>query len=348
MITELTLEQYKAHEATRVPLAQLTVLVGPNASGKTSALEAVRVLSRAARMVPDHALLAEPAPYTIVRQGASRPMRLGCAGATRGHSWSLRLTVSDGALAGATEDGDPPPRPDELPPAAFLRLDATRLGEPSHSDEEVPALAEDGYGLATVLTALKVASTERFHALEEAARRVVPRLRGLGLKRTRRVEQRSRALTVEGQKVLVPEKETVIADELLLDFDDAAGLPAQAASEGTLVVLGILAALQGPSPAGLLLLDDLERGLHPKAQRDLVVELRKALATMPDAQIVATTHAPYLLDELSPEEVVVLGRAASGAVTARRLADHPKARLLDVLTTGEFWAAEGEDWVATP
>jgi hypothetical protein len=39
------------------------------------------------------------------------------------------------------------------------------------------------------------------------------------------------------------------------------------------------------------------------------------------------------------------GRATT-AVAAKRLSDHPKARLLDVLTTGELWAAEGEDWVA--
>jgi predicted ATPase len=230
--------------------------------------------------------------------------------------------------------------------ASFLRLEARRLGRPSYSDQEVPVLAEDGYGLATVLTALKVASTDRFGELTDAARRIIPRLRGLGFKRTKMVEQRPRALTVEGQKVVVQDKEVVIADELLLDFEDAVGLPAHAASEGTLVVLGILAALYAPGRPSLLLLDDLERALHPKAQRDLAAALGTALGAMPEAQIVATTHSPYLVDALSPEQVVVLGRAAGGAITARRLRDHPKVELLDVLTAGEFWAAEGEDWAA--
>jgi hypothetical protein len=173
MLTELTLQRYKAHKDTRVPLARLTVLVGPNASGKTSALEALRVLSGAA-----------PVLDLALRQGATLPMRLGCAGETRGKPWSR-----------TTGARDPDYDPEDLRPATFLRLDARRLGEPSHSDEEVPVLAEDGYGLATVLTALKVASNDRFHALEGAARRVVPRLRGLALKRTRQVERLLDVLT---------------------------------------------------------------------------------------------------------------------------------------------------------
>jgi predicted ATPase len=139
-----------------------------------------------------------------------------------------------------------------------------------------------------------------------------------------------------------------MADELVLDFKDAPGLPAHAASEGTLIVLGILCAMFSPSHPNLILLDDIDRALHPKAQHDLVAGIRTALAAAPNLQIVATTHSPYLVDALQPEEVVVLARRQDGAVAAKRLSEHPKARMLDVLTTGEFWTAEGEDWVAQP
>ncbi|MEO5728230.1 MAG: AAA family ATPase [Byssovorax sp.] len=101
----------------------------------------------------------------------------------------------------------------------------------------------------------------------------MPTLRGIGFKRTRLERQAPRTLTLEGQKVVVQEQEAVIADELLLDFVDATGLPAQVASEGTLIVLGILATVYGPSAPRLLLLEDVERALHPKAQRDLIAGL---------------------------------------------------------------------------
>jgi predicted ATPase len=165
----------------------------------------------------------------------------------------------------------------------------------------------------------------------------------------KRVEQQvPRTLTVEGQKVIVQDKEMIITDELVLDFEDAAALPAHTASEGSLIALGILAALHGPARAQIVLIDDLERGLHPKAQRDLVGGIRAALDMAPDTQVVATTHSPYLVDALEPDEVVVLGRGRDGVIAAKRLSDHPKARLLDALTTGEFWTAEGEEWVGTP
>lgn len=186
---------------------------------------------------------------------------------------------------------------------------------------------------------------DRFRAVEEAAQRIVPGLRGLGFKRTRIEQQLPRTLTIEEQKVFVQETKITIGEELLLDFDGASGLPAHSASQGTLIVLGILAALYGPAAPPLILLEDMERALHPRAQRDLVASLRAALAAIPQLQIIATTHSPYLVDALQPEEVVVLARRPDGAVAARRLSEHPKAKLLDVLTTGEFWAAEGEERV---
>jgi predicted ATPase len=119
-------------------------------------------------------------------------------------------------------------------------------------------------------------------------------------------------------------------------------------SEGTLTATGLLAALVGTGDDGpaLLMIDDLEHGLHPKAQRDLVGVLRTLLEAKPELQILVTTHSPYVIDELGAEEVYVLNTDAEGVAHARRLSEHPKAEYaLEVLTTGELWGAEGEAWV---
>lgn len=66
----------------------------------------------------------------------------------------------------------------------------------------------------------------------------------------------------------------------------------------------------------------------------------------PVVQVIFTTHSPYIVDELEPQEVIVLALDEAGHTVARSLADHPDAqRALSVLTTGEFLAAEGEEWV---
>ena len=48
MITSIRLQNFKGHRDTTVPLGRLTVLVGPNGSGKTSVLEALAIQSRLA------------------------------------------------------------------------------------------------------------------------------------------------------------------------------------------------------------------------------------------------------------------------------------------------------------
>ncbi len=135
--------------------------------------------------------------------------------------------------------------------------------------------------------------------------------------------------------------------ELLVDFQNAQGIPASAVSEGTLLTLGLLTLLLTDCP-NVLLLDDIDRGLHPKAQWELVGILRTMLNRHPELQILTTSHSPYLLDSLEVEEVWVTALDADGASHCRQLADHPRAsELLDVLTTGELLSSQGEDWVLT-
>lgn len=349
MLTKLELQNYRGHEATEIPLSPLTVLIGPNAVGKSSALEALCLLGRLIGEAPEKVLTGSHELRWLRRRGATEgDFKIAVSALFEQQEWTAHV------VAAPSHEPTLSSEPRRLSPrqlaaicgATTLRLDSRRLAEPSTSTEEEPRLAEDGYGLATVLSALKLSSTDRFRNLEEAACRVVPSLKAIGFKRTKIERPGTRTLVgVDGQKVVVAEREVSVADELVLDFADAAGLPAHAASEGTLIVLGILATLYGPATPGLLLLEDIERALHPQAQKGLVDAVKLALVERPETQIVATTHSPYLVDALAPEEVVVLGRGPTGDVAARRLSDHPRAqKLLEVLTAGELWTAEGEDW----
>ncbi|MEO1268710.1 MAG: ATP-binding protein, partial [Myxococcota bacterium] len=75
---------------------------------------------------------------------------------------------------------------------------------------------------------------------------------------------------------------------------------------------------------------------------------RAALETHPELRIVATSHSPYLVDALEPDEVWVV-RNIDGESFAKRLSDHPDAaEWVEDLGTGAFWAHVGEDWVTRP
>jgi predicted ATPase len=134
---------------------------------------------------------------------------------------------------------------------------------------------------------------------------------------------------------------------LLFDTLGGDSLQANQVSEGTLLVLGLLAALYAPDRPSLVLLDDLDRGLHPKAQKDLVALLRGLLDTNRDLQLVATTHSPYLLDWMRPEEVRMTVLQDDGTTACAPLDRHPKfEKWKDEMAPGEMWSLFGEKWVA--
>jgi len=153
-------------------------------------------------------------------------------------------------------------------------------------------------------------------------------------------------VTVKSREIAYSETRQVPGDALVFDMKNAEGLSARDVSDGTLIVLALLTAIhQEPQPR-VLLLDDIETGLHPAAQESLMDQLRQLLDQIPELQIVATTHSPFIIDKCSPEEVWLLSPDAQGQCHAARMSEHPRAEdALKVLTTGEFWSAEGEEWV---
>ncbi len=111
-------------------------------------------------------------------------------------------------------------------------------------------------------------------------------------------------------------------------------------------MLGLLKILMGGDRPDLILLDDIDRGLHPKAQREVVGLLRLVLEQNPGLQIVATTHSPYLVDNLRPEEVRLTTLGDDGTVSIAGLIDHPDFdRWKDEMAPGEMWSLFGEKWV---
>lgn len=62
---------------------------------------------------------------------------------------------------------------------------------------------------------------------------------------------------------------------------------------------------------GIVLIDEIETSLHPRAQRRLVRDLAR-VAREQELQVILTTHSPYILDELPPEARVYLMDGAAG------------------------------------
>ena len=115
----------------------------------------------------------------------------------------------------------------------------------------------------------------------------------------------------------VPKIQTVTADQmpdgrLLLQIKDAPfdePVMARFASDGTLKMLAYLALLLDPVPPPFIGIEEPENFLHPRLLHGLAEECREAAGS---TQILVTTHSPFFLDALRPDEVRVLWRDERG------------------------------------
>ncbi|MCA9712591.1 MAG: ATP-binding protein, partial [Myxococcales bacterium] len=230
---------------------------------------------------------------------------------------------------------------------AYLRLDAASMVETSVTDEEEPRLSPTGAGLASTLAWLAGAKPERLREITTGLARVVPGVRRVLVHRERIVTKELDKLVIDGQPVWRPVDRAQLGDRFSIEFEGGTEVPADLLSEGTVLALGLLTKLHEPERPRVLLLDDIDRGLHIGAQARLVGLLRELMALDPRLQIVCTTHSAYLLDLFEPAEVRVLDIDATRATHAKPLTAHPEFDKWQYGTqTGELWAAVGDDWVS--
>jgi predicted ATPase len=224
-------------------------------------------------------------------------------------------------------------------PAIFLKPEFASLSTPSFSPLSKPFIERSGAGLATVCSNLQQENPDAFEVVQTSLRKVIPSIKRFRLRRAEATAQNY-------VNAAAPANWTGIAEELIFDFDDGKGISAKYVSEGTLLVLCILVAVAGFDNDGLILIDDIERGLHPQAIWQLMKVLRELQQQNPKLQIVATSHSPYVLNELEPKEVRLMARDGERGATVAKLTDHPDfEEWSKVMRPGEFWTHVGETWM---
>jgi predicted ATPase len=112
---------------------------------------------------------------------------------------------------------------------------------------------------------------------------------------------------------------------LLLRFNDKGfkdPFYAQQMSDGTLKVFAYLLLLEDPTPPPFLCIEEPENGLYHKLLESLAREFREhATGRKGSSQVFITTHQPYLVDALDPEEVWILEKKEDGFSYIRRASD---------------------------
>ena len=336
MITRVEIENFKAIEKLSMDFtSRLTVIVGPNGSGKTSILQAANSFGKIT--------------------GDSRVQSFRRLGASQG-----AVVRIDAESAGVIFDPDSPDgssrrrfvgetKASDLPGTVLLHCDYDLMSRPSL---EGSWLHPDASNLSAVLASLKLNNPEKFDLIERTLCQIISqivRIRfdqvpipGLRLLPTSPSKSRSQVASLS---------RAPSGFRLLFDTAQVAGIPAESASEGTLLSLGIITSIvmSDSEFENVVLVDDLDASLHPSAQKSLIEAIRKLLEMRPKLQVIATSHSPYLLDSLTHDEIRLTTLDDQGRVVCGTLMDHPDfERWKDEMTPGEMWSMFGEKWLTAP
>lgn len=142
--------------------------------------------------------------------------------------------------------------------------------------------------------------------------------------------------------------ETAVTQDkrILLKFNDGAfqdPFYAGQMSDGTLKIFAYLLLMEDPEPPPFIGIEEPENGLYHRLLESLASELRSHATGNKNApQIFVTTHQPYFVDALSPNEVWILEKAKDGYSRIRRASDIVLVRnLVDQgLPLGGLWYSE--------
>lgn len=316
VIRKIDFHKFRVLERASLSLSPFNVLIGPNGSGKTTALRALEACGQVA---------------SAGRRGLKAPAFPDLAGARAGFSFSGQL---EGAVAtlgfdhtgnGMIDAQDPADKQGSvLTWFAGLRcyqLNPSELVKAMPIDAE-PVLDENGAGLAAVLSHMARTNPERWSALVAEFRRLMPEFADVHAGRTTDGMISFSVTTVNGRH-----------------------LQSETLSQGTLVLLALLAIVSAQGRPSLLCIEEIERGFHPRLLRevrDLLYRLsfpEDSGEPGPAVQVMATTHSPYVLDLFgdTPEDVI-LATKSEGAATFRPLSEVPQVeQLLAEGRLGDLW-----------
>jgi energy-coupling factor transporter ATP-binding protein EcfA2 len=341
-VDELRIENYGCIRDATFRFTPLHALIGPNDSGKSTVLRALRTLgyllgggSDETRAALANAMVAA-APADVQRRidvsagDASALFGFNRAASLVWRGYGRGARPAADALRGAVGASFEPfgaslPSPavvGALRGTQLLRLDPDALRRPCPLLADGRPLVfsdEHGAGLPALYDALIVRDVQAYVALNAQLTALFPSVKS--------VQLTTPSTSLRGLGVRLQDGTFVGADQM---------------SEGLLYYLAY-AILPHLQQATLLLVEEPENGLHPARIAEVMRVLR---AVSEKTQVVIATHSPLVVNELRPEEVTVVTRSADAGTKATPIAETPGfAERAKVYALGELWLsyANGQD-----
>jgi predicted ATPase len=306
MLQSMKIENFRALRLVDVPLRPLTVLIGPNDSGKSAFLAAIQYLINGIQFQKwDHWRHDIKTPIALTATTAQGTTSLGTHGSSKD-------------AAGLVD----------MRPVGFFHLLSSGISlESVGSSEErgIPTINPNGDGVAAFLDYVLRYDRDRFFAILKAMRELVPGLADL---------------VIASRSPELRRIDFVIEKDLLLSSTFS--------SAGVRLLMVFVALAFHPRPPKLILVEEPETGFHPKrlsAVMQLLREITEGKYSRNPAQVIVTTHSPYLLDMLNiqKDQVLVFRRRDDGSRTAEPVDAERLKPFLEEFKLGEVWFNQSEE-----
>ncbi len=204
---------------------------------------------------------------------------------------------------------------------SYLSSDDAR-GQPEAGPQD--QLSKTGDNLANVIQFLSEEHPERLQLIFQRLRERVPKINHVT------------AEPMPDGRLLLQIKDAPFEEPIMARF----------ASDGTLKMLAYLVLMNDPTPPPFIGIEEPENFLHPRLLHGLAEECREASEA---TQILVTTHSPFFLDAVRPNEVHVLWRDDCGYTRSQSL-NHNR-RIMAFMNAGanlgDLWM-EGHFGVGDP
>lgn len=352
---------------------QMSLLIGPNGSGKTSILQAVDFVYYFVRGEPDQFFDHRRWEVNEIRtSGKSRTLRAAFVFRDSitdyeifwGFSWNTvdRETIGEEVIILDQESGH------------LLGENAKRILSYQRKSRSITIHGRDGIkGVRIAGSALAVADVDENRSVEERilndlriwangllslelldpkamrygtrgsrthigrrGEHVASFLASLDEKRYQRVMERLRRFYPATQGLRIIRKRAGWID-LKLDekYSEVPDMTLQHVSDGFLRILSLACIPEFDADVSLVLLDEIEDGLDPHIISSVVDELRSKNS---GPQIIATSHSPIVINYFSSDEVNLVAKDENGfTITAFMAAIDQITEYLDFEGPGEIW-----------
>lgn len=313
-LIRVQLRNFRSIREADIRISPFSLIIGPNGAGKSGFLQFFpTVLNFASKVVPEVSPGKAGHPFQpsdAWRRHLNHPDEEGW--------FSLEWEEAPGKTAtfGGSHRGihQAAAYPWEPGSVTIYAFDAKRIARQDGKAEH-GRIGADGRGLNHVLAALgKEPEPTLFRAIETHLQMCVPEIEGLDI------------VGMDSSHPAIHVRERGLHEPV----------PAALLSEGTLIILGMLTLLLQKDPPRVILIEDVDRGMHPRLFERLA-EVLETLALKRGVTLLASTHNPYLVDcFMERQEAVIVVEKNEGVTTLANLDERMESYAYDEETAGEM------------